>query len=162
MAMSSVSRHGNIGARLTAIQGNLNNTTPMWSNVGSYLSASVKRQFATEGAYYGRPWKPLKPRYAAWKATRGYSGKILVQTGAMRASFVSRPMGIEVYSGKSAIFGSADQKAIWHQFGTHRNGKRVNPPRPMFVITAKVRQDVLTIMKEHILGHHHAGIRNLL
>jgi phage gpG-like protein len=36
----------------------------------------------------------------------------------MRLSFVSRPMAVEEYRDMSATFGSDDEKAPYHQFGT--------------------------------------------
>jgi phage virion morphogenesis protein len=125
----------------------------VWRQVGSYLSKQVDRQFITEGAHLGpSPWQPLKPAYRMWKIRHGYSRKILVQTGELRRSFTSRPMGIEEYHGQYAIFGSDLQKAVWHQYGTERHGKRVNPPRPMLVVNPDVRRDIKDILTNYIVG----------
>ena len=124
-----------------------------WPHVGSYLSAVERRQWATQGAYLlGHPWKPLKPEYLQWKIKHGYSPRILMQTGALRLSFTGRPMSIEVYGKGSARFGSSHRLAHWHQEGTHRNGKRVNPPRPMMKLTPKVRNNVRDILADYVLG----------
>ena len=123
-----------------------------WPKVGSYLSAVNRRQFATNGGYLGTPWKPLKPDYLLWKVREGYSSHTLIQTGAMRLSFTSRPMAIEVYSGNKARFGSDHPLAAFHQRGTHRNGKRAVPARPIMRVTPKVRKDVKDIIADYILG----------
>jgi phage gpG-like protein len=121
-----------------------------WPHVGSYLSRAMMRQFVTEGKYLGRPWKPLQPDYRLWKIRNGYSRKILVQTGQMRKTFTSRPMDIEQYRGNRARFGSSDQKAVWHHYGTRRNGKRVNPPRKILVVNKRIRRDVRDILAKYI------------
>ncbi len=139
--------------RMKVISKRVQNPTPAWRKVGSYLAAANRKQFATEGAYYGKPWRPLKPDYLQWKIKSGYSRKTLVRTGAMRASFVSRPMDIEQYRGKTAVFGSDHPLAKFHHYGTQRNGKRVNPPRPIMVKTRKTVSDVTSIVQNYIVGN---------
>jgi phage gpG-like protein len=146
---------GNVGLKLQEMAARAKNPQAAWVNVGSYLAAVNRRQFATQGAYLnGVPWKPLKPYYLQWKVKSGYSKRILMQSGAMRLSFTSRPMAVEVYSGSSARFGSDHPLAKYHQYGTKRNGKRVNPKRQIVKVTPKVRGDVKTILANHITGKH--------
>jgi phage gpG-like protein len=121
-----------------------------WPSVGSYLSNQVNQQFVTEGRRFGTPWRPLKPEYKLWKMRHGFSRKILRQTGKLKESFTGRPMDIEEYRGNSATFGSSLDSAVWHQKGTRRNGKRVNPPRPMLVATKEVRLEVKRILLRYI------------
>ena len=143
----------NVTIEIKAMRMRLSNMNPMWEKVGSYLAAVNRRQFATEGAYSGKPWKSLKPDYEQWKVRNGYGQrKILVQTGAMRTSFTSRPMSIEVYNNHSAKFGSNHPLAKYHQYGTHRNGKRAIPPRPVIVKTPKLSRDIAAIVKEYIVA----------
>jgi phage gpG-like protein len=137
--------------RFHSIASKSQDMTPVWPKVGSYLSNEVRQQFATQGLHFGTPWKPLTPAYARRKRKMG-GGKILVLSGDLRRSFVGRPMDIEVYSKDRARFGSSRPTAIWHQKGTHRNGKRVNPPRPMMRVTKKVRSDVRKKMADHIMS----------
>lgn len=120
---------------------------PVWPEVHAYFRRAVNRQFATEGAYFGRPWRPLRPGYRLWKIRHGFSRKILVRTGEMKKSFRWQRI-----SPNSAMYGSSNQKAVWHHHGTRRHGKRVNPPRPIIVITRKVRRDVRDIFADHIAG----------
>lgn len=126
------------------------NPAPVWPSVGTYLSHANWKQFTSRGAYYGTPWKPLKPNYYRWKLKSGHGRTMLVLTGKMRTSFTARPMAIEVYSRHHAVFGSDDRLAIFHQFGTRRNGKRAIPARPMMVVTPKVRDDIADIIEQYV------------
>lgn len=103
-----------VQARISGMSARAENAEAVWPRVGSYLSRQINRQFVTEGAHFGRPWKPLQPSYRLWKIRHGYSRKILVQTGQMRESFTKRPMSIEIYRKDSATFGSSNPKAGWH------------------------------------------------
>ncbi len=127
------------------------NLTPVWPKVGSYMAASNRRQFSSHGAYYGTPWAPLKPEYAAWKIGHSSSGKILVLSGGLRASLVSRPMSIERYSAQDATFGTDHWLSKFHHPGTHRNGEQANPPRPLMRKTPKMTNDVGKIVREYVL-----------
>jgi phage gpG-like protein len=139
------------------------NVTPSaWKNVGSYLSAAERKQFATEGAYMGTPWLPLAPSTIISKARRGFGNrKILVETGAMRQGFTGRPMLVETYAGKTAIFGSDSQIARWQHFGTHRDGNRHIPPRTIMKVTPQISSGVCEIIAAYVLGHK-ARIGDLL
>lgn len=128
-------------------------TDRMWRKVGSYLSMTTRKQFATQGAYHGKPWRPLKPDYLQWKIKNGYSKKTLVQTGAMRASFVSRPMSIEKYYGNYAVYGSNNELAKFHQYGTRKDGKQINPPRPILVSTRRVKSTIREIVQDYLAGN---------
>lgn len=154
MANSGITVKGTRGIkqRIRGIQVRASNPQKAWPSVGAYLSRVANKQFTTEGAYLGKPWQPLKPAYRLWKIRNGYSRKILVQTGVMKRSFTGRPMDIEEYRGNSAVFGSSNQKAVWHHHGTRRNGKRVNPPRPILYVTPEVRSDIRDILAKHVVG----------
>lgn len=141
-----------VSRRFRGIADNAEDVSRAWPRVGAYLSREVQRQFQTNGANFGTPWKPLKPEYKLWKLRNGFGNRTLVKSGAMKKTFTGRPMDIEEYGPKSARFGSNDQKAIWQHYGTHRNGKRAIPPRKILVVTRRVRSDVKDIVKDHILG----------
>lgn len=138
--------------RLRAMGARIDNPTPVWPRVGRMLSLAVRRQFLTRGSYMGTPWKPLKPDYRLWKVLNGYPWQTLVMRGDLRDSFVQRPMSVETYLGKSAVFGSDDRKVVWHQFGTFRNGKRVNPARPMLVLNGMIREEIVDIVRSYVRG----------
>lgn len=153
---------GDVSMKLHEMAVRARNPEPAWENVGSYLSAAERRQWATSGSYFGTPWRPLKPDYLLWKAKHGYSSHILMQTGSLRMSFSSRPMSIEVYNGSSARFGSNHPLAKYHQHGTRRHGKRVNPPRPMMKVTRKVRADVKQILANYVTNGEHTRVMEML
>jgi phage gpG-like protein len=140
-----------VSKKFKDMQQRADDLTPVWPKVGRYMSNVANRQFVTEGAFLGKPWKPLKPYYRLWKLRNGFSRKILVKTGAMRKKFTGRPMDVEVYGRHSAEFGVADQKAVWQQYGTHKDGKRVIPPRPILYANRMVKRDVRNIVKDYIV-----------
>lgn len=117
-----------------------------WRSVGRYLSGEFRKQFTSQGAYFGKPWAPLDPQYRAWKSVHYPGRKILVQSGSLRDSLTHRPMGVERYHLDSAEFGSDDPKAIFHQRGTRRG----IPPRPMVVVNQKMRTDITDILAKYI------------
>lgn len=138
--------------RLRAMGHRIENPEPAWPRVGKMLSQAVRQQFITRGSYLGTPWKPLKPDYLLWKVMNGFPWQTLVMRGDLRNSFTDRPMSVESYLGKSAVFGSDDRKVVWHQFGTFRNGKRVNPARPMLVVNQMIRDETTDIVRRYIRG----------
>ena len=158
----TVRNDGDATIRIRAMRTRLKDMTPMWAKVGSYIAQVNRRQFATHGGYLGKPWKPLKPDYLQWKISEGYSKRTLVQTGGMRASFVSRPMSVEDYNGDTATFGSNHPLAKFHQHGTHRNGKRAIPARPIVVKTPKMTRDIRDIVAEYILVKSRTRTRKYL
>lgn len=138
--------------RLRAMSRRIENPEIVWPRVGRFLSLVVRRQFATKGTYLGTPWAPLQPDYMLWKVMNGFPRQTLVMRGDLKDSFVGRPMGVETYRGKSAVFGSNDRKAVWHQYGTMRHGRQVNPPRPMLVVNPMVREEVVDIIRRYVRG----------
>lgn len=139
-----------VAVDIKVIRGRAEDVSRVWPSVGQYLSREVRKQFVTEGAHFGTPWKPLKPAYRLWKIRNGFSRKILRRTGELLQSFTGRPMDIERYQRQEARFGSDLDKARWHNFGTKRNGKRVNPPRPILKVTPAVRREVKNIVQDWI------------
>jgi hypothetical protein len=63
---------------------------PFWPKVVTLAIQWWGQQFATEGAFGGRPWAPLSPAYAAWKAIHYPSRGILYAEGDLRMA-VSLP-----------------------------------------------------------------------
>lgn len=147
-----------VAFNLRKVARSADNIEPVWARFGLYLSRQVARQFSSRGAFFGTPWKPLTAKYRLAKRRSGGGSRLLVQSGQLRESFVGRPMRIEKYMGDSAEYGSDLDKAIWHQRGTHRNGKRVNPPRPMLVVRPQHRKFLKRLLKAHILGGGTGGI----
>jgi phage gpG-like protein len=122
-AVSHASIHGDrrVKQLLTEMADRAQGIPPTtWAQVGDSIAGHMAEQFATEGSHLnrGKPWAPLKPAYLAWKIRSGLRHERLRATDAMRLSFVSRPMAVEEYRDMSATFGSDDEKAPYHQFGT--------------------------------------------
>jgi len=146
-----VVRHGDdVALHLKEVAKRVERPLPALKKIGSYIAQANRRQFSSHGTYYGTPWKPLKPDYAQWKLRSGYGRKILVLSGGMKASFTSRPMAIEQYSATGAVFGSDHWLAKFHQYGTHRNGKRVIPPRPIIGKNKRLTAAVKDIIKKYV------------
>lgn len=101
-----------------------------WPMVSRRVVGWIGRQFDSQGDYWGDPWAPLSPEYAAWKS-QAYPGKgILSAEGDLRRAATSPSrevtprsltMTIEPYdkSGREMDPG-------WFQEGTDRM-----PARPL-------------------------------
>lgn len=138
-----------LGNSLRTVADNAENVEPAWEAFSVYLGNQVSRQFSSRGTHFGTPWKPLTPDYARAKRKAGYRGGILVREGDLRDSF-SSPRNILDSDRDSAVFGSRLDTAVWHQYGTRRNGKQVNPPRPMLVKTEKMENYLRRLVTQHL------------
>lgn len=119
---------------------------------GVYLGRQVYKQFRTNGAWFGTPWRPLTPEYAARKTAEGYGGQpILVKTGELRREF-RFPKNIIRHTSKRWVYGTDSDLAAWHHYGTYRDGKQVNPPRPIIVVTPLMEKQLARLIKNAILG----------
>ena len=125
----------------------LNNPKPAFKQIGSYISMYNKKVFATNGAFGGKPWKPLKPDYMQWKVRSGYPKNILVRTGKLRRSYTSRPMNIEVYLKNKARYGTKIKYAGYHQSGTSNM-----PARPVLRDNKKMKEDIGKIVLNYLTG----------
>lgn len=118
----------------------------VWAQVGDVVADNMAQQFATEGAHLnGGPWAPLSPPYLAWKVKAGYRSERLRRTDAMKMSLTSRPMGVETYSRMSARFGTSDEKAAFHQYGTKNM-----PQRQIINVTPDFADDVNSVLARYI------------
>jgi phage gpG-like protein len=138
-------------AKIDGIKERVEHPQPLFLYLSKIVGRDVRKNFASHGVFFGRPWQPLKPDYRVWKVAQGYPRSILVMTGELRDTFTSTPGNIISMTEKSVTFGSTDRKAVWHQFGTHRNGKRVNPPRPMLFMNPVLREDIMTATENYIM-----------
>lgn len=150
-----------VSAQLRNLAARAEDVTPAWPKVGAYLSRQVRRQFATRGKHMGTPWKPLAKSTMKQKRRLGLPRVPLVRSGAMKASFIGRPMDIEKYEKTKATFGSSLKTALWQQEGTERHGKRHIPPRPVLKMTPEIKQGARDIIKKHIIGRKTKGGINL-
>lgn len=92
------------------------NMLPLSRMIANQLKKTVMRNFEAQG----RPtkWKPLSPRYRAWKKEHGYTDKILVRTGRLRQSINTR------YTNDEAAVYTGVKYGVLHQTGTRRLPKR--------------------------------------
>lgn len=123
------------------------NLFPVWAAFGNVVAASTRLQFDTQGLSGGTPWEPLTPAYAAWKLAHVGPRPILVLYGGMRAGLTGRPMDIERYYPRHAIYGSDDEKVGFHQFGT-----QYMPARPPLVVTTLMNNELARLTADHIVG----------
>lgn len=79
----------------------------------------INKNFQSEGGMVGG-WAPLRPGTLA--ARRGGSGRVLQDTGLLRASFIPR------WTSEGASVGSAMKTALWHEEGT--DPYVIRPKRP--------------------------------
>lgn len=99
----------------------LRDLRPVWGDVHAIFIEFMKQHFKTEGAYVGRPWVPLNPRYAAWKA-RHYPGQPMLRlTDRLYISLTEAGDAEHVFNtGPTfAEMGTRNPKGWWHQ-GEHR------------------------------------------
>lgn len=85
--------------------------------------------FSSRGAEINKPWKPLKPMYAKYKARkRGSADPLLVWDGSMKDSFFN------VATQYQGIIGNTDWKFAFHQ---DKNRALDNSPRSMLKFVDK-------------------------
>lgn len=128
------------------------NLIPVWRKLGSEVARNNRRQFATKGAFYDTPWKPLKPRTMKQKLAGGWPRAPLVRTSDLRSQFTSRPMQVEKYLAHHAEFGSDTALAGWQHEGTFRNGRRAIPPRVLIKVNADLRAKARKMVAQYVLS----------
>lgn len=97
-----------------------------FNKTSAYFAREFDRMFTSEGASRGHPWKPLSRAYAAQKARRGYSPKILHRKGILRASHTTLSI-----TQHSLTYGWP--ATITHA-RAHDKGTKWLPSRPLIVI----------------------------
>jgi phage gpG-like protein len=123
---------------LEGVSADLKNWKPEFAKTGRYLIKTFQQNFASAGVGLGSQWKPLKPKYRAWKMAHGYSGDILVKTGKMMKSFeyIATPYDVTI--------SNAMPYFVYHQSNKPR---KVLPRRIMMKMTFKLRQGVVKIFQ---------------
>lgn len=109
----------------------LRDLRPVWGNVHKIYLQFIKLHFKTQGAYVGRPWVPLNPRYAAWKQ-RHYGNKPMLRLTDRMYESVTDPKSPEhIYiTGPTFVeIGTRNPIAWYHQLGT-RQGLPKRPVLP--------------------------------
>lgn len=140
-----------VAREIRAMGHRVDDISPVGPRIGALLSSAVRRQFTTKGAYLGTPWRALSARTIADKVAKGLPAPSpLVRSGALKVSFIGRPMRIEKYGKDSLTYGSDLKRAMWQQKGTHRNGKRHIPPRVMLKIGREQRSQISDIIEKYV------------
>lgn len=114
---------GDVDRRLGQLAVFMQDLRPFWPLIVPVVTGWWRSQFATEGAFGGKPWARLSPTYAAQKAIR-YPGRgILVATGGLKQA-ASRPQRSQTPTSLTLTIN--DAKLQFHQQGTPRM-----PARPL-------------------------------
>lgn len=122
---------------------------PVWPKIERYLREQFLRQFETDGAALGRPWKPLEARYAAEKAAEGLRD-ILVSTGGLRASYLGEGRWkVSEQTDSTLRVGSKHPLAHIHQRGTPRGHV---PARPVLQVTAEMKREVRKMISDYLMN----------
>jgi len=87
------------------------------------LQKANAANFTSNGLPVGG-WSPLKPRYAAWKATRFPGTPTLVMSGKLFRELRSLNGPANSIGMTSATFGTDIEYAKFHQYGTSKMPKR--------------------------------------
>jgi len=89
--------------------------------------------FKSEGRYAGIEWKPLTPKYHAYKIKKGFSEKILHRTTTLSRSFTYRTLknSVEIGTNVKSERGFPYPKAL--EYGTKKM-----PARPFMLPTKRI------------------------
>lgn len=109
-----------VQVRLDGMYYRLGDLTAAWNKIHRVFMRFEREVFTSEGSYVGEPWKPLSPRYAAYKLRRYGALPILRVTGHLMKSFTQAGHESHVFrvTATSVEMGSRDFKARYHQEGT--------------------------------------------
>lgn len=121
---------------------------PVFRWMFQQLQQAHMRNFQTQGAESGSPWKPLDPQYASWK-TENYGAKgILVRTGDLQNSLTmnSSRGSVRDMGRRTAYFGTHIPYAKFHQAGTTNMAQR----QPLF-LPKLMAHDTARAVGEHIV-----------
>ena len=64
---------------------------------------------------------------------------------------------MQIIHGTYAIYGSSSKLAVFHQYGTHRHGKRVLPPPPIMKRNAYVTNGIKKIVVDYVTSNPKIG-----
>jgi phage gpG-like protein len=106
--------------RIDDMQRRMKSFRPIFNDIRSDLEKEWSNNFKTEGGNYGG-WKPLSPKYAAW---RGSAGPILIRSGQLFNSVRSLHGAPNDIKDDEAYFGTNVEYAKFHQYGTTKMPKR--------------------------------------
>jgi phage gpG-like protein len=120
---------------------------PVWRSVARVFFHHERRQFESEGAWFGTRWPPLSPRYKAWKE-KHYPGKpMMVLTETLKRSLTSFRSPYLHYRATRRFLelGTKVPYALKHQVG---DGV---PKRPIVGMTREEKAQMVKVLKSYIL-----------
>ena len=131
----------------------LKDLRPFLDGVEDMLSEIVVEQFASEGSR-SVSWAPLSPRYAAQKQARWGRQPILVASGAMKKSLISKGGAhIARHPDKETLeFGTQTPYAIYHQTGTEQM-----PQRKILDLMERDRRAIMKLLQRYLFTGRSGG-----
>ena len=106
--------------RIDDMQRRMKSFRPIMNDIRQDLEEAWAHNFTEQGARYGG-WKPLDPKYAAW---RGSPEPILIRTGRLFNSVRNLYGAPNDIKDHEAFFGTNVPYAKFHQYGTTKMAKR--------------------------------------
>lgn len=127
---------------LKKVQVQLKNMSKQLSLAGIYMQKSIWKTFAAEG----RPnkWAPLSAWTLSERHSKGYTGKILQQTGRLRNS-----ISYDVSSTQVEVGTNVSYAEILQNGGTNKSGRFV-PPRPFIMFQSRDENEIMDIWRRTI------------
>lgn len=103
-----------VGHAVSDLSASVGGKPSLWDRWRAAFYASEKALFASEGGTGAQgAWRALTPDYARWKRSHYPGGKILVASGAMKASLTG-PGGIYETTPTQMLIGT-ERLAGWHK-----------------------------------------------
>ena len=123
--------------------------SPAFDNVAEYLFKITDTTFNSQGRRGGGSWRMLTPKWAKYKAKRGWDTRILHQFGNLRESVTRRGAKGQILDirPQSLLFGSDLEYAARHQFGVP--GK--TPKREFVKVTKNDTMKIRDLIRDHLM-----------
>lgn len=139
-------------AQLRAFASLILDLRPFWPKVIPLFIGWEAEQFASEGAYWGTPWAPLSPAYAARKAITHPGRGLLIADGDLRRG-ASEPARHATRTSLTLTIKwrkRGKRRAMdpgWHQYGTQRM-----PARPLLgpVLPPQAQEELDHAAEEYV------------
>lgn len=110
---------------LSRMRVDIDDWRPFWTKYfAPFFYRMVQQDFLLEGGGSGASWAPLSPAYQQWKSARGFGNRILVRSGALKASLSGPAAAGAIFhaNADSLEVGTSVPYALFHQLGTARRG----------------------------------------
>lgn len=132
--------------QLRAYRDRLKDLRPAWVSVLAYLRLTSIRQFRTQGARAGSPWKPLSTAYAKFKAKRWPGKPIMRASDRLFTSLAQKTRDSVVRPTRKYVeYGTRVPYARHHQ----RGGGRL-PQRKVIDLMLEDKRQVRKIVADHL------------